>query len=254
VKRPGHHVSLLACAAISMLFCQNASARITVACAANMQYAMEELKNSAAAKGDSIQAVYGASGNLLTQIKNGAPFDIFLSADEACPESLWTSGEAASPPEVYAYGKLVLWTIKPINLQPGLAALFDSAVRTIAVPDPKIAPYGKAAMAALAKAGIYSRVASRLVFGENIGQTAQYIVTGAADAGFNAEAIVLSRPMKGKGTWTVIDSALYPPIAQAAVLCRFGKEHHDGEAQRFMAFLYSANGRALLARYGFRTP
>ncbi len=254
MKRPGHRLTLIALVAIPLFSVHYASARITVACAANMRYAMEELQDSFATTGDSIQAVYGASGNLLTQIKNGAPFDLFLSADEACPESLWNAGGAVSPPAVYTYGRLILWTTKAVSLQAGLSALLDSAVKTIAIPDPGIAPYGKAAVAALSKAGLYSRIRSRLVYGENIGQAAQYIATGAVDAGFNAEAIVVAGPMKGKGTWIAIDSALYPPIAQAAVLCRFGKDHHFREAKRFMALLYSANGRALLARYGYGTP
>jgi molybdate transport system substrate-binding protein len=235
-------------------FCNIAYSQITVACAANMQYAMEQIKTSCAKTGMKIKVIYGASGKFVTQIKNGAPFDVFVSADMAYPESLYVWKYAATKPQIYAYGKLVIWTIKKIDITKRIACLQDPLVKTIAIPDPKGAPYGREAIRALKNAGIYDAVLPHLVYGESISQTAQYIVIGSADIGFNAKAIVLSDQMKGKGSWVEVDSSLYTPIAQGAVICKYGEDNNPKLSQQFVKYLLGKESRNILELYGYILP
>jgi len=251
-----HNASELTYAGIIvMLFvCQTAYSQITVACAANMQFAMEQIKTAYAKTGTEIKVIYGASGKFVTQIKNGAPYDVFVSADMAYPESLFVNKFAVAKPQIYAYGKLVLWTTKNIDLSKGIDAIKDPLVKTIALPDPKGAPYGREAIRALKKTGLYDAVLPRLVFGESISQAAQYIVLGSVDIGFNAKAVVLSSQMKGKGTWVEVDSSLYTPIAQGIVVCKYGADNNAGLSQRFVAFLLGKETRKILETYGYILP
>ena len=230
-------------------------ADITIACAANMQYAMDEIRTAWNAQGDSgVEVIYGSSGKLASQILNGAPYDLFISADTEAPSRLFVAGQAAAAPGIYAYGKLVLWTVGKLDLRGGLQVLLDTSVHSIALPDPGAAPYGRAAIAALTKAGLMQSLKPHFVYGESIGQAAQYIVTGAADIGFNAESIVVSKAMRGKGAWVEIDTAFYPPIAQAAVICKYGSTNHGGRSSRLYSSLFNDKTRNVLARYGYRLP
>ena len=230
-------------------------AGITAAVAANVQYAMEELKTDfGKASGIEVKTIYGSSGKLTAQIRNGAPFDVFISADMEYPDSLFAWGHAAEKPRPYAYGKLVLWTMKPLDLDKGLGLLADPGVGKIAVADPKRAPYGREALKAMRKSGAFGQVEAKLVFGESISQVNQYILLGSVDVGFTAKSIVLATGNQGKGHWKEVDSAAYDPIAQGAVVCRYGKENHPGPSARFLDYLYSAPARAILARYGYELP
>jgi molybdate transport system substrate-binding protein len=231
------------------------NAQITAAVAANVQFAMEDIK-AAFKKGTGIEVktVYGASGKLATQIRNGAPFDLFVSADMDFPDSLRAWGHAPEKPRPYAYGKLVMWTLKDLDLGKGLAMLADSAIGRIALADPKRAPYGRESLKALQRSGLADALRPKLVYGENISQVSQYILTGNADIGFNAKSIVLAPETRGKGHWKEVDSALYDPIAQGAVVCRYGVENNPDLSSRFYAFLYSARAREILARYGYVLP
>jgi molybdate transport system substrate-binding protein len=246
--------NLWPCIAFVVLVITPAPAQITVATAANMRYAMEDIKAAYAKTGGDIKVIYGASGTFAAQIRNGAPFDVFVSADMDYPESLYVWKYAVTKPAIYAFGKLVLWTTKGFDLKNGIAVLKDAAVKTIAVPDPKNAPYGREAITALKNAGIYGDVLHRLVFGESVSQVAQYIVTGSADIGFNAKAIVLSGQMKGKGAWIEPDSSLYSPIAQGVVLCRYGADNNPVSSQRFIKYLFSTQSRGILEQYGYVLP
>jgi molybdate transport system substrate-binding protein len=235
--------------------CPIGHAQITAAVAANVQFAMEELK--AAFKKESgieVKAVYGASGKLATQVRNGAPFDLFVSADMDFPDSLRAWGHAPEKPRAYAYGKLVMWTLKDVDLEKGLAALSDSAIGKIALADPKRAPYGREALKALQRSGLADALKPKLVYGENISQVSQYILTGNVDIGFNAKSIVMAPETQGKGHWKDVDSALYDRIAQGAVVCKYGAENNPGLSSRFYAFLYSAPAREIFARYGYGLP
>jgi molybdate transport system substrate-binding protein len=204
--------------------------------------------------GIEVKAVYGASGRLASQILNGAPFDVFVSADMEFPDSLHRKGFAAAAPRPYAYGKLVVWTSKPRPAPPGLSVLLDPAFAAIAVADPKRAPYGREAVKALRRAGLFEKLESRLVFGENVAQAGQYVMTGHADAALTAKSVVLAPEARGKGSWAEVDSALYDPIAQGAVVCRHGAVNHPEEAERFRAYLYSDPARLILSRSGYAVP
>ncbi|MBL8024967.1 MAG: molybdate ABC transporter substrate-binding protein [Fibrobacteres bacterium] len=230
-------------------------AQITVATAANMQFAMEEIASLYRKESkEEVKIVTGASGKLAAQIRSGAPFDVFVSADLTYPDTIVKYGLAAGKTEVYAYGVLVLWTIKPLDLMKGLALLSDPSIKKIAVGDLKLTVYGPAAQEAMQKALVYENVKTKLVFGDNIPQVAQYIITGSADIGFNAKSIVLSAPMAGKGRWVEVDRNLYKPIAQGAVILRHGKEHKSAAVEKFYAYLFGSSSRNVLTKYGYLLP
>jgi molybdate transport system substrate-binding protein len=238
----------------SFFVCQTAYSQVTVACASNMQPAMEEIKTAFEKTGDRMRPVYGSSGKFTSQIKNGAPFDVFVSADMDYPESLFVWKYAVDKPKVYAYGKLVLWSLKPGLVEKGIAGLTDAGIKKIAVADPRLAPYGRESVRAMKNAGVYDAVSSRLVYGDNISQTAQYIVTGAADIGFTAKSIVLSPQMKDKGTWADVDSTLYSVIAQGVVVCRYGADNNPEVSEKFVSFLLGTEARNIMKQFGYLLP
>jgi molybdate transport system substrate-binding protein len=244
---------LLALSALALA--GNALCQLTVATAANVQFAMEEIKaDFRKTSGIEVKTVYGSSGKFATQIRNGAPFDVFVSADMDFPDSLHKWGYAPEQARPYAYGKLVLWTLKALDLEKGMALLADSGVGKIAVTDPKRAPYGREAVKALQRSGAYDKVKDRLVYGESISQVTQFILTGNVDIGFDAKSVALADEAKGKGKWKEVDSTLYDRIAQGAVVCKYGAENNPGLSARFLAYLYSDAARAVFAKYGYALP
>jgi molybdate transport system substrate-binding protein len=232
-----------------------APAQITVACAANMQFAMDEIKTAFEKTGAEVKTIYGSSGKLVTQIRSGAPFDIFVSADMDFPETLFVYKLAIEKPRVYAFGKVVLWTLRN-DLDPakGPALLTDQSIKAIALADPKKAPYGREAVKAMKKMGIYDQVAPRLVYADHIMQAAQFISTRAVDIGFCAKSIVMSDQMKNVGTWAEIDSSLYDRIAQGAVVLRYGDDNNPTLSAAFYKFLFGKESRAIMAKYGYILP
>lgn len=241
---------------ILMIFSRELPAQeFIVAAAANVQFAMEEIKQTFEEKsGIQLKIITNSSGKLTAQISNGAPFDVFLSADMKYPESLFASGHADSLPKIYAYGALVLWTMKDFDLTEGVSILTKEQIQKIAIADPRNAPYGKAAEEVLNFYHLYEKVESKLVFGRSISQANQYIVSGAAEAGFSAKSVVLSPEMKGRGKWIEIDPAAYTPIAQGAIILKYGKENHPEAARAFFNFLFSEAAGAILQNYGYRLP
>jgi molybdate transport system substrate-binding protein len=194
----------------------------------------------------------GASGKLTQQIMNGAPFDLFISADKAFPQNLADHHFTLQPPKVYAQGLLVLWSAKPA-IQPAkdLKLLLGAPIKSIAIANPKTAPYGSAAEFILKKYGLYNSIATKLVTGESISQTSQFIVTQNADIGFTAKAIVISKEMKGKGKWVELNTADYPPIEQSAVLLKHAQQNNQAVAKKFYDFLYSAKAKAIYNKFGY---
>ena len=227
--------------------------KITVAVAANMQYAFHELKNEFENTYHiQVDAVIGASGNLTRQIMQGAPFDVFISADIKYPENLYQQHVAAEKPRVYARGALVLWTTKGgLEPQNNLQFLSSGSIKSIAVANPKIAPYGSAAVAILKKFDLFDQLENKLVYGESISQTSQFIASGNADIGFTAKAVVLSDQMKNKGRWIEMNKEDYPPILQAAVLLKYGVQNHASSSRKFYEFLFSANAKDIYKKYGY---
>jgi molybdate transport system substrate-binding protein len=229
---------------------------VSVAAASDLTYAMTEIAaNFEKATGCVVRLSMGSSGNFLTQIENGAPFDVFFSADIAYPKKLETEGLAAPGSSyLYAIGKIVLWTRNDsgVDVSKGFAALRDPAVRKIAIANPEHAPYGKAAEEALKNAGVYDAVKDRLVLGENISQTAEFAESGNADAGIVALSLVLSPAMKDKGHAWNIPENLYAPIQQGAVVVSASKNLQG--AQQFLNYIKNPATTALLERYGFVLP
>jgi molybdate transport system substrate-binding protein len=240
---------LLALSTLSLL----AQPKITVAVAANMQYTIQELiAEYNKTDKTKIDVVLGASGKLTQQIQNGAPFDLFISADKEFPQKLANSKLTLEAPKVYAQGLLVLWSVKP-NIQPAkdLKLLLGSNIKNIAIANPKTAPYGSAAEAILKKYGLYDKVSSKLVTGESISQTSQFIATQNADIGFTAKSIVISKEMQGKGKWVELNNQHYPPIEQSAALLQHAKQSNEAAARKFYNFLYSAKAKAIYNKFGY---
>lgn len=229
---------------------------VTIAAASDLTYAMNEIVATFEKEtGCTARLSFGSSGNFLTQIENGAPFDVFFSADIAYPKKLESEGLAAPGSTfLYAVGKIVLWVRRdsPLDLKSGLAALRDPSVKKISIANPAHAPYGRAAEDALRKAGIYDAVKDRLVLGENISQAAQFIQSGNADAGIIALSLAVSPPMKNDGRYEAIPETLYLPIEQGAVVTRAA--HNPAGARMFLDYVQKPAAAAVLERFGFTLP
>ena len=229
---------------------------ITVAAAADLTFAFKDV----AAKfhqqsGDTAKLSFGSSGNFFSQIQNGAPFDLFFSADIGYAKKLESAG-LIEPGTLYEYaiGKIVLWVpnASTLDVSKGLAVLNDPSIKKIAIANPEHAPYGRAAMAAMKHDGIYDGVKDKIVLGENISQTAQFVQSGNADIGIVALSLAISPTMKDTGKYFEIPSADYPPIEQAAVVVKSSKK--KPLAQKFLSFLRTPEIVALMERYGFTVP
>lgn len=237
---------------LALTNCSTPNEKVVVATAANVQFVMKELQKAFEKESDiRLDIVVGSSGKLTTQIREGAPFDLFVSADTRYPQEVFANGGAEAPPKVYARGALVLWS-RDSSAAPQLADLTDPKIKKIALANPEIAPYGQAAVEVLQKLGTYDQLKSKLVYGESIAQTTQYIETGAADVGFTALSVVLSPEMRGKGRWTKLDSTAYAPIDQAAIMLRHSETSPKRQkSQEFYDFLYSEKARAIFRKYGY---
>ena len=229
---------------------------VTVAAASDLTYAMNEIAaNFEKATGCTVHLSMGSSGNFLTQIENGAPFDVFFSADIAYPKKLESEGLAApGSTYLYAIGKIVLWTANDsrVDVGKGFAALRNPSVKKIAIANPEHAPYGRAAEEALRQSGVYDAVKDRLVLGENISQAAEFVESGNADAGILALSVVLSPAMKDKGRAWNIPENLYTPIQQGVLAVRAAA--NPQAARQFLDYIKMPSTAALLERYGFTLP
>jgi molybdate transport system substrate-binding protein len=231
------------------------AADITVAAAANVQFAINDLKAEFAREtGITVKTVIGSSGKLTAQVENGAPFDVFLSADMKYPQKLYKDGFSTSAPKVYTYGVLVLWTVKNLDLSQGINVLNDPKIQKIALADPELAPYGRQTVNTLKSYKLYDRLKKELVLAESISQASQFIATGAADIGFTAESIVLAPSMQGKGRWIEIPPQSYNPIAQGAVMLKYGQQNHGVSSRAFYDFLFSGPARKIFKKYGYSLP
>jgi len=230
---------------------------ITVAAAADMSAALPQLVASYTKKtGQAVKLSFGSSGNLTNQIRNGAPFDVFFSADEEYPQQLIAEGLASKDTLYrYAVGRLVLWVPNdsPLDLSKlGIEALLDPSVKKISIANPATAPYGRAAEATLRHFGIYQQVSSRLVLGENVSQAAQFVQSGNAQAGLIALSHALAPALKDKGRYWTVPLDAYPTLNQAAVVLSRSKQ--QDAARRFLEFLRSPEAAPLLTTYGFGLP
>lgn len=231
--------------------------QITVAAAADLNYALPELsKQFEAATGTKVAVSFGSSGNLFSQIQNGAPFDLFFSADEEYPKKLAAAGILdATTPRIYAIGHLVIWVpnrsaADPATLRVDL--LTQPGVERIALANPQHAPYGRAAMAVLEHYGIRDKVAGKLVFGESVSQAAQFVQSGNAQAGFIALSLAKSPAMASSGKYWEVPADAYPELRQAAGVVSASKQKKL--AQAFLDFVLSPEGERVLRKYGLTPP
>lgn len=225
---------------------------ITIAAAADLHEAMGKLVDAFQHDhpGSKVDVVFGASGNLLTQIEQGAPFELFFSADSNYPQQLVAHGKAGGQPVPYAQGHLVLWSASIDMSHVQVADLAQPRFGRIAIANPQHAPYGKRAEQALRAAGVWDAVQSRLVFGENIGQTAQFAQSGNAQVGIIAESLALGSTVKG--SYVAVPTSLYEPLLQSFVLTQGGKG--NALAQDFANFVQGPEARAIFKQYGFSLP
>lgn len=243
-------------ALVALVAATAAAQPLTVAAAADLQAVLPQLAGRFEQEtGRPVQLTFGSSGNFFAQIQNGAPFDVFLSADIEYPGRLGRAG-LAEPRSLtrYGVGRLALWTRKDsrVDLRGGLRALLAPRVRRIALANPAHAPYGRAAVAALRRLGLYEDVRARFVLGENVSQAAQFVQSGNADVGLIALSLAITPAMRASGTHVEILSSLHPPIEQGAIVLKAARD--KAAARAFLAFLGRADSVGLLRASGFEVP
>jgi molybdate transport system substrate-binding protein len=229
---------------------------IRIAAAADLKFVMEELAEKFQKQSKTrVNVTYGSSGNFFSQLQNGAPFDLFFSADIEYPRKLEAAGLAEHTTLYeYAVGRIVIWTPADAKVDvasQGWRALLDRSVEKIAIANPEHAPYGRAAVAALQKAGIYESVKAKLVYGENISQAAQFVQSGSAQAGIVAMSLAVSPAMRDGKRWE-IPSEMHPALEQGAIVLKDAKNKEAARA--FLEFVKSSAGRTTLEKYGFEFP
>lgn len=229
--------------------------KIIVATAANVQFAMKELeKTFEDSTGIEVEVVISSSGKLTAQIKQGAPYDLLLSANMKYPQTLYQDGWTTAPPEVYALGRLVIWTLNNFELKEDLSFLTNPEIDKIAIANPRNAPYGEQAVRAFQYYGIYEALKPKLVYGESIASTNQYILSEVCDVGLTAKSVVLSPEIKGRGKWLEVPATAYASIEQGVIITRHGRTAHPEACRRFYDFLFSTAAAAIFERYGYSVP
>lgn len=226
---------------------------ITIAAASSMQFTLDELVTVFAEEtGVECKIVTGASGMLTAQITQGAPYDLFLSADLEYPQYVYKKGLSVKAPLIYAKGSLILWSVTD-TLPESLKSLSNPIIAKIAVANPETAPYGKAAVQVLSRYGIHDAIKEKLVYGANISQVNQFIVSGSVSYGFTAKSVLMSPDLKNKGVWMEIDSLAFEAIDHGLVLLKSDTKRLEN-AKAFVDFLRSTSGRRILEKYGYKTP
>lgn len=230
--------------------CTKEETSLKVAVAANAQFALREIvKDFENITDIEIDLIIGSSGNLTSQIKNGAPFLVFLSADMKYPNELYKSELTYNKPEIYALGKLVLWSLNENELI-NMNVLENSKIQKIAIGNPQTAPYGVAAFESLQVFGKDELIKNKLVYGESISQVNHFIISKSVDVGFTSLSSVLANPTKEKGNYHIIDSTTYNPIEQGIVVLKNDPEFL-AEALKFYNYVYSERGKAILSKHGY---
>lgn len=227
---------------------------ITVAAASDLVFAMDEIVAAfeSSHPSDRIEVVYGSSGKFHTQIRQGAPYDLYFSADIALPRQLAASGFAASEVTPYAVGRIVLWSASLDATRMTLASLLDPEITRVAIANPRHAPYGQRAEEALRAAGLWDEIQPKLVFGENIAQTAQFVETGNAQVGILALSLALSPRLAKQGRYGLIPESLHQPLEQGFIVTK--RAEASALARRFADFMSGPTARAVMTRHGFALP
>ncbi|MFD2872752.1 molybdate ABC transporter substrate-binding protein [Mucilaginibacter ximonensis] len=236
----------------NLLLCAASFAQaLKVAAAANLQSVITVLqKDFKQRTGIDIEPIVGSSGKLVAQIKNGAPYDIFLSADMRFPESLYKDGFATKAPVVYAYGSLIICSTKNIGFENWERTLLTPRIQKIAIANPAVAPYGAAASEVLQKKGILDNVHSKMVWGESISQVNTYVSTGVVDVGFTSQALVKDPANKTLLYWKIIDPKEYAPIKQGVVILK--RAAANAQAEKFYNYLLGPDAKKIFKQYGYR--
>jgi molybdate transport system substrate-binding protein len=229
---------------------------IAIAAASDLNFAIKELvEEYEKTTGNQVKLSLGSSGNFYAQIQNGAPFDLYFSADIGYPKKLEAAGLTV-PGSLYRYaiGRIVLWTGNGsrIDVAKGFESLREPTIKKIAIANPKHAPYGRAAVAAMEHFKVYDQVKDRLVLGENISQAAQFVESGACDIGIIALSLALAPTMKARGTYWEVPAEAHPPLEQGAVILKSAT--HQESAKRFLEFMKGPQGQEIMKRYGFTLP
>lgn len=232
----------------------HAGEKITIAAAADLKFALDEIVVlfNRVHPADRVETIYGSSGKFQAQIRQGAPFDLYFSADIAYPRALKEEGFAASEVQPYAVGRIVLWSPSRDAGKMTLADLADPAIRKVAIANPKHAPYGKRAEEALKASGVWEKVEAKLVHGENVAQTAQFVQTGNAQAGIIALSLVLNPDLAKQGSYALIPDKLHQPLEQGFIVTK--RAASNPLAQEFARFMAGKEARAVMMRYGFSLP
>ncbi len=231
-----------------------AGERIAIAAAADLRFALDEIVRQflAANPDDTIEVSYGSSGKFFTQIQQGAPYDLFFSADIAYPRALEKAGYAGSPVIPYAIGRLVLWSTGHDAARLTLDDLADPRIGKVAIANPQHAPYGKRAEEALKARGLWQAVSAKAVYGENVSQTAQFVQTGNADIGIIALSLAVNPALAEKGNYALIPANLHQPLEQGFLILKPAID--KPLAQRFAAQMSKATTQAVMKRHGFLVP
>lgn len=243
---------LVVCSGVPIASAEN----LTIAAASDLSFAMKELvAEYEQVTGSPVKVTLGSSGNFYAQIQNGAPFDLYFSADIGYPKKLEESGLTV-PGSLYRYavGRIVLWTgtASHLDVSRGFEVLRDPGVKKIAIANPKHAPYGRAAVAAMESFKVYDSVKDRLILGENISQAAQFIESGACEIGIIALSLAVAPALKEKGVYWEIPAGAHPPIEQGAVIVKASKQ--QASARLFLEFVKGPQGQEIMKRYGFTLP
>ncbi len=239
---------------ISLLSNGAKAAQINIAAASDLKFAMDDIISqfNQANPGDKVLVSYGSSGTFNTQIQQGAPFDIFFSADISFPQALLKAGLASSDVKPYAVGRIVLWSATQDATKLTLASLIAPDITCIALANPKHAPYGKRAEEALRAAGLWEKLQPKFVYGENIAQTAQFVATGSCQVGIIALSLAVNPQLANKGGYWLIPNQLHSPLEQGFVITK--KAAGNPLAKRFADYINSQLARGLMTQYGFVLP
>ena len=247
-------IKLLLFVSFAFLSLSTQAEKITIAAASDLKFAMNEVISSfkQANSKDQIDVVYGSSGNFNTQIQQGAPFDLFFSADTGFPRELVKIGLAASEVKPYALGRIVLWSASLDATKMTLASLTQPNITRIAIANPKHAPYGKRAEEALRASGLWEKIEPKLVYGENIIQTTQFVQTGNAQIGIIALSLAGNPEIAQKGGYWLIPDNLHEPLEQGFIITK--RAENNGLAKRFADYMLSSQVRLVMVKYGFVLP
>ncbi len=227
---------------------------LTLVAASDLRFALDEIIHEWDAQypQEPVRVIYGSSGRFATQIRQGAPFDLYMSADAEYALALHREGFTAGPPQPYAIGRIVLWSRDRQRVEAGLEGLAVKPPRRLAIARPSHAPYGARAREALQAAGAWAAIEPHLVYGENISSTAQMAESGAAEAAIIALSLALHPGMQRQGHYRLIDDSLHAPLLQALVVTRRARD--NSSAQRLAQFILAPKAQTILQTYGFAAP